>query len=142
MGSTVLARARLVWLLLLLLSVSAVSSAAASCVPHADLVTHIPGTPETNAQSSSSSSCWYSGYIHYELFGRQVHTHYTLITAEAVDDDTDDDDEKEFASETKKDVPLIYWSSCVQYRCSIYRVCLGDCWLYVYIYAVYVCMPV
>jgi hypothetical protein len=43
----------------------------------------------------------FSGYLHYELAGQTVHTHYILQTAVSTPEDDDNDDEK----------PLIYWSS-------------------------------
>ena len=33
-------------------------------------------------------SDWYSGYLEYDLEGRQVHTHYVLVRAENNDEDT------------------------------------------------------
>jgi hypothetical protein len=51
------------------------SSLPYACVSHPDLVTFVPGY-------GVPPSCWYSGYVHYEIAGQQVHTHYTLLTAE------------------------------------------------------------
>lgn len=55
-----------------------------------DLMTHMPGL------NQPFPSPWYSGYLHYELEGRQVHTHYVLVQAE---------------DNQKGDKPLIYWSN-------------------------------
>lgn len=83
---------------------------------HPDLVTSmIPGYP---ADAAPLSSCWYSGYLHYEVAGQQVHTHYTLMTAESVFDDNkldndDDSDNSSSSSSRNTSKPLIYWSSYV-----------------------------
>jgi hypothetical protein len=60
---------------------------------HPDRVTALPGYPY-----EQPPSCWYSGYLHYEVAGQQVHTHYTLLTAEF---------------DWNQTKPLIYWSSYV-----------------------------
>lgn len=70
------------------------TSAIIACGPDADRVVELPGLPE-----SVPNTDWYSGYLVYELAGQQIHTHYTLITAE-LEDRTN--------NVTK---PLIYWSS-------------------------------
>jgi hypothetical protein len=43
---------------------------------HPDKVTTFPGW------NQPLPSAWYSGYLEYELEGRQVHTHYVLVQAE------------------------------------------------------------
>lgn len=72
---------------------------------HPDLVRSLPGYPAVQPPS-----CWYSGYLHYELAGQQVHTHYTLQTAELLDDDVNDTS----SGTSSSSKPLIYWSSYVQ----------------------------
>jgi hypothetical protein len=62
--------------------------------PHPDLMTHMPGFDQP------LPSNWYSGYLDYELEGRQVHTHYVLVEAEAEAED-----------DRAGDKPLIYWSN-------------------------------
>lgn len=57
---------------------------------HPDLMTHMPGFDQP------LPSKWYSGYLDYELEGRQVHTHYVLVEAE---------------DNLAGDKPLIYWSN-------------------------------
>jgi len=77
------------------------AAAVLACGPAEDLVTHLPGLP-----SESTLTPWYSGYLHYEVAGQTLHTHYTLIGAEL--DPTDDK-------------PLIYWSSTFTQICCISR---------------------
>lgn len=60
---------------------------------HPDRMTTIPGW------NQPLPSPWYSGYLKYELEGRQVHTHYVMVQAE----DNGDSGEEE--------LPLIYWSN-------------------------------
>ena len=67
------------------------TSASLSCGPAEDWVATLPGLPTEQPLVPI-----YSGYLHYELSGQTVHTHYTLIGAEL-----DPLDSK----------PLIYWSS-------------------------------
>jgi hypothetical protein len=92
------------------------------CPDHPDRVAVVPGYPQ-----GAPPGCWYSGYLHYELQGEQVHTHYTFMTAE----DTNGDDHgavdaqkgtgssgsginsTTFGYGTADDKPLIYWSSYV-----------------------------
>lgn len=57
---------------------------------HPDLMTNMPGF------NQPLPSHWYSGYLDYELEGRQVHTHYVLVEAE---------------DNLAGDKPLIYWSN-------------------------------
>jgi hypothetical protein len=72
---------------------------------HEDFVHFIPGYVPM-----SPPSCWYSGYVSYEVAGTLIHTHYTLQTAELLAKDSkrsDADVENPFSK------PLIYWSSYV-----------------------------
>jgi hypothetical protein len=69
------------------------------CAPHPDLVTFVPGY-------GIPPSCWYSGYVHYEIAGQLVHTHYTLLTAEQ----RPSGGGTTAASMSRND-NLIYWSS-------------------------------
>jgi serine carboxypeptidase-like clade I len=90
-------------MLLLSRSSSFVALAAVFCVvpptidastnqndPHPDKIHSLPGW------NQPLPSPWYSGYLNYELEGRQIHTHYVLVRAE------DDEDSSK---------PLIYWSN-------------------------------
>jgi hypothetical protein len=79
------------------------SSLPYSCVSHPDLVTFVPGY-------GVPPSCWYSGYVHYEIAGQQVHTHYTLLTAERLGQGLGDGGGGGAFSESRND-NLIYWSS-------------------------------
>jgi serine carboxypeptidase-like clade I len=65
--------------------------ATLSCLgDHPDKMTSFPGW------NQPLPSAWYSGYLDYELEGRQVHTHYVLVQAEDIGDE---------------ELPLIYWSN-------------------------------
>lgn len=59
---------------------------------HPDKVTSLPG------YDMPLPSAWYSGYLNYELEGRQVHTHYVLVMAEESNGDP-------------STLPLMYWSN-------------------------------
>lgn len=81
---------------------------------HEDFVRSIPGyvpvVPPT---------CWYSGYVSYEISGTLIHTHYTLQTAEFLSEDStraNGDVKSPFVK------PLIYWSSyvCIQFTTFCY----------------------
>lgn len=72
---------------------------------HEDFVHSIPGYVPM-----APPSCWYSGYVSYELAGTLIHTHYTLQTAELLTEDSKSsygDLNNPFSK------PLIYWSSYV-----------------------------
>lgn len=77
-------------LLLVVLPLSSGSSKCSTEHTHPDLMRSLPGW------NQPLPSPWYSGYLHYELEGRQVHTHYVLIEAEDNQDNSK---------------PLIYWSN-------------------------------
>ena len=62
---------------------------------HPERMTSLPGW------NQPLPSPWFSGYLDYELDGRQVHTHYILVLAETIEESEQDHDEK----------PLIYWSN-------------------------------
>jgi carboxypeptidase C (cathepsin A) len=79
---------------LFLLLTWAASSYGCASHDHPDKMHSLPGL------NMPLPSPWYSGYLHYELEGQQVHTHYVLVDAE-------DDDEGE-GEGTK---PLIYWTN-------------------------------
>jgi hypothetical protein len=67
---------------------------------HDDYVHTIPGYIPIQPPS-----CWYSGYVSYEIAGQMIHTHYTLQTAELLSSTTT------ISNVFRK--PLIYWSSYV-----------------------------
>jgi len=60
---------------------------------HPDRVRSLPGL------DMPLPSRWFSGYLHYELLGRNINTHYVLVEAEEV------------ANESNVDKPLIYWTN-------------------------------
>lgn len=64
---------------------------AAACMDPADRVTHLPGL------NAPLPSPWYSGYLSYEFHGHTIHTHYVLVEAEDLGDNS-----------VK---PLIYWTN-------------------------------
>jgi len=66
------------------------STAGCFVEEHPDMMKGMPGL------NQPFPSKWYSGYLDYELEGRQVHTHYLLVEAE---------------DNTAGDKPLIYWSN-------------------------------
>lgn len=84
------------------------------CSTETDRVTVVPGYPALQPPGG----CWYSGYLHYEVAGQQIHTHYTLQVAEPwTDSDLDDDAVPHGRRPSNQSKPLIYWSSYVS--CSI-----------------------
>jgi hypothetical protein len=72
---------------------------------HEDFVYFIPGYIPM-----APPSCWYSGYVSYELAGTLIHTHYTLQTAELL---TKDNKSSNGDINSPFSKPLIYWSSYV-----------------------------
>ena len=71
---------------------------------HEDFVHVIPGYIPIQPPS-----CWYSGYLTYEISGRLIHTHYTLQTAELLSSYSDASSKDHVENPFQK--PLIYWSS-------------------------------
>ena len=61
---------------------------------HPDRLKSLPGW------NQPLPSRWYSGYLNYDFQGIQIHTHYVLVEAEELGDESNDEDK-----------PLIYWSN-------------------------------
>jgi hypothetical protein len=72
---------------------------------HEDFVRGLPGYVPIRPPS-----CWYSGYVSYEVEGALIHTHYTLQTAEFLSDNVDSTAESS-SIDNPYQKPLIYWSS-------------------------------
>ena len=68
---------------------------AAGCY-ECDRVHHLPG------YDAPLPSPWYSGYLTYDLDGHTIHTHYVLVMAERLQEESD---------ETHAQKPLLYWSN-------------------------------
>jgi hypothetical protein len=73
---------------------------------HEDYVHTIPGYIPVQPPS-----CWYSGYVSYEIAGQLIHTHYTLQTAELISSSMESNVQNNAFQK-----PLIYWSSYVLYQ--------------------------